>query len=70
MVGDVRAKGASPVLFTPVQRRKFSDAGRLEDTHGDYPGYTRAVAAELKVPLIDMLVSSGESCRASGPTRQ
>jgi len=66
MVADVRAKGAFPVLFTPVQRRKFNDAGRLEDTHGDYPGYTRAVAAALKVPLIDMLVSSGEVLSSFG----
>jgi lysophospholipase L1-like esterase len=66
MVGDVRAKGAFPVLFTPVQRRKFNDAGRLEDTHGDYPGYTRSVAAELKVPLVDMLVSSGEVLSSFG----
>jgi lysophospholipase L1-like esterase len=66
MVGDVRAKGASPVLFTPVQRRKFNDAGRLEDTHGDYPGYTRAVAAQLGVPLVDMLVSSGEVLSSFG----
>ena len=66
MVGDVRAKGAFPVLFTPVQRRKFNDAGRLEDTHGDYPGYTRSVATALKVPLIDMLVSSGELLSSYG----
>ncbi|MDB4891960.1 MAG: rhgT [Gemmatimonadetes bacterium] len=66
MVGDVRTKGAFPVLFTPVQRRKFNDAGRLEDSHGDYPGYTRSVAAELKVPLIDMLVSSGEVLASFG----
>ncbi|MEO8334944.1 MAG: rhamnogalacturonan acetylesterase [bacterium] len=66
MVADVRAKGAFPVLFTPVQRRRFNDEGRLEDTHGDYPGYTRSVAAELKVPLIDMLVSSGEVLSSFG----
>jgi lysophospholipase L1-like esterase len=58
MIGDVRARGARAVLFTPVERRRFDPAGRLEQTHGAYPGYTRQVAGELGVPLIDMHASS------------
>ena len=54
MVSDVRARGGFPVLLTPVRRRKFDDRGRLVDTHGEYPFYTRGVATELHVPLIDM----------------
>ncbi len=53
-VEEVRAKGANPVLMTPVMRRRFDSNGKFYDTHGDYPGYTRAVSAEYKVPLIDM----------------
>ena len=53
-VDEVRAKGANPVLMTPVMRRRFDKDGKFYDTHGDYPGYTRSVAAEQKVPLIDM----------------
>ena len=53
-VNDVRAKGANPVLMTPVMRRRFDKDGKFYDTHGEYPGYTRTVAAEHKVPLIDM----------------
>ena len=53
-VDEVRAKGANPVLMTPVMRRRFDAEGKFYDTHGDYPGYTRTVAAEHKVPLIDM----------------
>ena len=53
-VDEVRAKGANPVLMTPVMRRRFDEAGKFYDTHGDYPGFTRTVAAEHKVPLIDM----------------
>ena len=67
MVADVRAKGGKPVLFTPVRRRKFDAQGNLEDTHGDYPGYTRTVARELSVPLIDMHESSAEVLRSYGP---
>lgn len=53
-VDEVRAKGANPVLMTPVMRRRFDKDGKFYDAHGEYPGYTRAVAAEHKVPLIDM----------------
>jgi lysophospholipase L1-like esterase len=53
-VTEVRAKKAFPVLLTPVMRRKFDEKGNLVDTHGEYPDAVRRVAAELKVPLIDM----------------
>ena len=53
-VGDVRDKKANPVLLTPVMRRRFDNAGNFYDSHGEYPDIVRAVAAESKVPLIDM----------------
>ena len=53
-VTELRGAGALPVLLTPVARRKFSDDGRLEDTHGKYPAAVLAVAEELKVPCVDM----------------
>lgn len=51
---ESREKGARPVLFTSIVRRKFDDNGRLTATHGDYPEATRRVAKELSVPLIDL----------------
>lgn len=51
---EVRAKKATPVLLTPVRRRKFDADGRLVDTHGEYPDIVRAVASAQRVPLIDM----------------
>lgn len=53
-VADVRAKQATPVLLTPVMRRKFDAAGIFQDSHGEYPDLVRSVAAEYKVALIDM----------------
>jgi lysophospholipase L1-like esterase len=53
-VAEVRAKRATPVLLTPVMRRRFDKDGKFYDTHGEYPDLTRRVAAEQKVPLIDM----------------
>jgi len=53
-VADVRGKQANPILATPCARRSFDQAGKLVDTHGDYPDAVRAVAVETKVPLLEM----------------
>ena len=53
-VAEVRAKKATPVLLTPVMRRRFNKDGTFYDTHGEYPDLVRRVAAEQKVALIDM----------------
>lgn len=52
-VNESREKGANPILFTSIIRRKFEN-GELIDTHGDYPVATRQVAEKLNVPLIDL----------------
>jgi lysophospholipase L1-like esterase len=57
-VTEVRAKAATPVLLTPVMRRRFGTDGKLVDTHGEYPDLVRSVAGEYKVALIDMHRSS------------
>lgn len=53
-VNDVRARKALPILATPVARRKFDASGALTATHGEYPDAVRAVAAEERVPLLDL----------------
>lgn len=58
-VGDVRAKDATPILATPIVRRKFVD-GKLVPTHGDYPQAMRNVANEMGVILFDMNQSTRE----------
>ena len=57
-VNDVRSKNATPVLITPVMRRKFDSTGKFVDQHGDYPGVVKEVAASMNVPLIDLHKSS------------
>jgi lysophospholipase L1-like esterase len=53
-VNETRAKGATPVLFTPIVRRKFDNNGLLADTHGDYPEAVREVARSMNVALVDL----------------
>ncbi|HMR81850.1 MAG TPA: rhamnogalacturonan acetylesterase [Niabella sp.] len=57
-VNETRAKGANPVLITPAARRKFDSAGKIVGTHDVYAQIVRVVAAEHKVPLIDLDVQS------------
>lgn len=53
-VTETRKKGATPILFTSIVRRKFDDKGKLIDTHTDYPVAVRKLAKKMKVSLIDM----------------
>ena len=53
-IWDVRTKEATPVLLTPVMRRRFDKDGKFYDTHGEYPDIVRTIAREYDVPLIDM----------------
>lgn len=52
-IEGAREKRAIPVLLTPIHRNKWSGT-RINDSHGDYPPATRALATELDVPLIDL----------------
>ncbi|MBB6416760.1 lysophospholipase L1-like esterase [Streptomyces sp. AK010] len=49
-----RARGTRPVLATSVERRRFDAAGQALPTHGEYPAAMRALAAEERVPLLDV----------------
>lgn len=66
-VAEVRAKGGLPVLITPVARRKFDAAGKIEETHEVYAGIVRKVAAALKTPLIDLDRQAQELYQQLGP---
>ncbi|TWI05785.1 lysophospholipase L1-like esterase [Luteimonas cucumeris] len=64
-VREVRAHKATPVLLTPVARRRF-EQGRLQDSHGEYPGIVRDVATQHEVALIDLLARSEAILREHG----
>ncbi|MBV4357619.1 rhamnogalacturonan acetylesterase [Pinibacter aurantiacus] len=53
-VKEVRSKNGVPVLLTPVARRKFDNAGVVEETHEKYAAVVRNVAKEEKVLFIDL----------------
>ena len=68
-VVGARQRGAIPVLITPVQRRTFDGAGKITNSHGDYPEAVRRVGKELNVPLIDLNQMSKLLYEAWGPEK-
>src|SRR5690606_6741029 len=64
-IATARAKGATPVLVTPVARLLY-DFGALLDTHGRYTQAMKRVAHEQEVALIDLNASSMAWIRSLG----
>ncbi|RDV15423.1 hypothetical protein DXT99_10240 [Pontibacter diazotrophicus] len=65
-VKEVCAKKANPVLLTSITTRKFDEQGKVNTAIGPYPDITREVAAELKVPLIDLNRKTGDYVQSLG----
>lgn len=53
-VNEVRARNATPILMTPVARRKFDRDGKAAETHVEYSAIVREVAAQEGVAFVDM----------------
>lgn len=53
-VDETREKGGIPILATSIVRRRFDNAGKFYDVHGDYPKVGREVAEAKNVILLDM----------------
>lgn len=65
-IREVREKQATPVLATPVSRRKFDATGKLVPTHGAYPDAIRGVAKAEDVPLLDLERDTAAWLQAEG----
>ena len=53
-VSEARSRKSTPILLTPMARRKFDQNGKIEGTHDVYSQLVRDVAKEEKVILFDM----------------
>ncbi|MHC0432955.1 rhamnogalacturonan acetylesterase [Streptomyces sp. O3] len=75
LVDGVRAEGGRPVLVTPIVRRWFTADGTLDNdialiVNGlgvNLPAQTRAMAASLGTPLIDMTALTKARVEQLGP---
>ena len=68
-VAAIRARGGVPVLITPMHRRTFDDAGKITNSHGDYPEAVRQAAKEENVALIDLTSMSKDFYESLGKER-
>lgn len=68
-IAETHLRGATPVLVTSVQRRRFDSEGKVVSSLGDYPEAMRTVAMEEGVALIDLERMSVELYEALGPEK-
>jgi lysophospholipase L1-like esterase len=66
-IDESRAAGAIPILVTPMCRRTFGPEGKLTDNLQPYADAMKVVAAEKKVPVIDLHASSAALYLKIGP---
>ncbi|SDG08662.1 Lysophospholipase L1 [Pedobacter terrae] len=65
-VKETQAKGALPILITPVTRNYPWKDGKLGSAHGEYPQAVTDVAHELRVPIIDLTSLSADFFTTKG----
>ncbi len=66
-IGKARAKGATPVLVTSMNRRTFDADGKITNSLAGYPDAMREVAAAQHVALIDLNAMSKTLFETMGP---
>jgi hypothetical protein len=65
-VAEVREQGGTPVLVTPMNRRRF-EGTTVANTLGDYPEAVHRVATETSTPLIDLFAVGKTLYETFGP---
>ena len=66
-IDQTRAKNATPVLVTSMNRRTFDANGKITNSLAGYPDAMREVAAAQRVALIDLNEMSKALFEAMGP---
>lgn len=66
-VTETREKKATPILLTPVSRRRFDQQGNTIPTHEAYSALVKEVARETGVTFIDLDQKSRELFQQFGP---
>jgi lysophospholipase L1-like esterase len=65
-VKEVKAAGANPVLITSLTRRRFKN-GQLENDLAPWADATKRVAAEQRIPVLDLNRDSFAAVQKMGP---
>ncbi|WP_290926101.1 GDSL-type esterase/lipase family protein [Fibrobacter sp.] len=54
LVSDVRAKGAYPIIMSPIRRKYYDSPTQIHNSYRGYPALNQKLSEELNVPFIDM----------------
>jgi lysophospholipase L1-like esterase len=65
-VTETRAKGATPILITPLTRRQFKE-GRLDNDLVPWADAVRRIAKDTNTALLDLNADSAAAVQALGP---
>ncbi|MBI5425275.1 MAG: rhamnogalacturonan acetylesterase [Opitutae bacterium] len=68
-IAEAKLRDVQPILVTSPERRTFGPDGKIRSTHGDYPAVVQQVAAEEKIPCLDLRAASAAFYEALGPQR-
>lgn len=68
-VDEARQAGAQPILVTSMVRRIFTPEGKIDSNLAPYVEAMKTVAAEKKVPLVDLHRRSLELVEQLGPEK-
>ena len=66
-VRETREHKATPILATPVARRKFDESSTLTNSHGLYPEAMRKVATIENVALLELCSATERLLQQLGP---
>lgn len=66
-IREVRAAGATPILVTPLTRRKFTADGQVAPDLAPWAAAARTVAAREHAPLLDLYADSVMATQKLGP---
>jgi lysophospholipase L1-like esterase len=53
-VADIRAKGATPIICSPIPRKQWDEQGKIRRSKGEYAGWAEQVAKQEHVGFIDL----------------
>jgi len=54
MAKEAEAKGAYPIIMSPIRRCYFDSPTQIHNSYRGYPARAKAIADSLKIPFIDM----------------
>ncbi|QJE01972.1 rhamnogalacturonan acetylesterase [Massilia forsythiae] len=53
-IADIRARGATPVVVSPIPRKAWDEQGKVRRNRADYAGWAQQVAQGERVAFIDL----------------